>query len=59
VTVADDGRGFAFRGRLDHEALLQSEVAPLSLRDRVCALDGRIAIDSGSHGARVEISLPL
>jgi signal transduction histidine kinase len=59
VTVTDDGRGFPFRGRLDHEALLQSEAAPVSLRDRVAALHGRISIDSGARGARVEIQLPV
>jgi signal transduction histidine kinase len=58
VTVTDDGRGFPFRGRLDHEAVMHSEAAPVTLRDRVAALNGRIAIDSGARGARVEIILP-
>ena len=59
LTVTDDGRGFPFRGYLDHEALLQSDAAPVTLRDRVAALRGRIAIDSGARGARVEIQLPV
>jgi signal transduction histidine kinase len=58
ITVTDDGRGFPFRGRLEHDALLESDAAPVSLRDRVEALNGRIAIDSGARGARVEILLP-
>ena len=58
VTVTDDGRGFPFRGRLDHDAVMHSDAAPVTLRDRVAALNGRIAIDSGSRGARVEILLP-
>jgi len=58
VTVTDDGRGFPFRGRLDHDALMRSDAAPVTLRDRVAALNGRIAIDSGARGARVEILLP-
>ena len=58
VTVTDDGRGFPFRGRLDHEAVMHSDAAPVTLRDRVAALNGRIAIDSGARGARVEILLP-
>jgi signal transduction histidine kinase len=58
LTVTDDGRGFPFRGRLEHDALLKSDAAPVSLRDRVAALNGRIAIDSGARGARVEIQLP-
>jgi signal transduction histidine kinase len=58
VTVTDDGRGFPFRGRMEHDALMRSAVAPVTLRDRVAALNGRIAIDSGARGARVEILLP-
>jgi signal transduction histidine kinase len=58
ITVTDDGRGFPFRGRLEHDALLESDAAPVSLRDRVAALNGRIAIDSGARGARIEILLP-
>ena len=58
VTVTDDGRGFPFRGRMEHDALMESAAAPVSLRDRVAALNGRIAIDSGARGARVEIVLP-
>jgi len=58
VTVTDDGRGFPFRGRLDHDAVMHSDATPVTLRDRVAALNGRIAIDSGARGARVEILLP-
>ena len=58
VTVTDDGRGFPFRGRLDHDAVMHSDATPVTLRDRVAALNGRIAIDSGARGARVEIILP-
>jgi len=58
VTVTDDGRGFPFRGRMEHDALMRSDAAPVTLRDRVAALNGRIAIDSGARGARVEIVLP-
>jgi signal transduction histidine kinase len=58
VTITDDGRGFPFRGRMEHDALMESAAAPVSLRDRVAALNGRIAIDSGARGARVEIMLP-
>ena len=58
VTVTDDGRGFPFRGRLDHDAVMHSDATPVTLRDRVAALNGKIAIDSGARGARVEILLP-
>jgi len=59
IVVANDGRGFPFKGRLDHEALLRSGEGPLSLRDRVVALGGKMAIESNTSGASVEITLAL
>jgi signal transduction histidine kinase len=58
VVVSDDGSGFAFRGRCDHDALAASDLAPRSLLDRVTALGGRLAIESSDAGARVEMRLP-
>jgi signal transduction histidine kinase len=58
VVVSDDGAGFSFRGRHEHEALAQSEEAPRSLLDRVIALGGRLTIESSDAGARVEMLLP-
>ena len=56
--IANDGRGFPFRGRLDRDALLASNAAPVSLCERVKELDGTIVIESGVTGSRVEITLP-
>ncbi len=58
VTVADDGRGFAFRGHRDHEELVATGAGPVSLRERVISLGGRLSIDSSSSGSTVEIALP-
>jgi signal transduction histidine kinase len=58
VVVSDDGRGFSFRGRLDHDALMSSPAKPVSLYERVQELGGTIAIDSAATGSRVEITLP-
>lgn len=52
VDVVDDGRGFPVHGRLDPAH------APWSLRERVTALGGELAIDSSPRGARIEIRLP-
>lgn len=52
VGVVDDGRGFPSHGRLD------SDDAPWSLRERVTAVGGELAIESSPRGARVEIRLP-
>lgn len=59
VVVADDGRGFPFRGRHDHDALASLSAAPRSLYARVASLGGRLSIDSTEAGSQVEIRLPL
>jgi len=59
IVVDDDGRGFPFRGRYDHEALVGHHSAPRSLLDRVTALGGRMAIDSTEAGSRVELRLAV
>jgi signal transduction histidine kinase len=59
VRIADDGLGFAFRGRLDHEALNESTAIPVTLRERVGALDGRMSVESRETGSCVEFVLPV
>jgi signal transduction histidine kinase len=58
LIIANDGRGFPFRGRFDYDALLTSNAAPVSLCERVKELAGTIVIESGITGSRVEITLP-
>jgi signal transduction histidine kinase len=58
LTVVDDGRGFPFSGRIDHDALISRNVGPVTLRERAASLKGRLAVESGARGARVEITLP-
>jgi len=57
VVVSNDGRGFPFRGRIEHDALVASDAGPVSLRERVQELGGRLSIDSTPTGSRVEITL--
>jgi signal transduction histidine kinase len=59
IIVADDGRGFGFEGRRDHQRLVQMNAGPASLRERVESLGGDVAIESSRAGSRVEISLPV
>ena len=59
VIVADNGCGFRFRGRYDHAALVEKKLGPVTLKERIIALNGTIAIDSDESGARLQISLPL
>jgi signal transduction histidine kinase len=58
LTVVDDGRGFPFHGRIEHDALIQRNIGPVTLRDRAASMKGRLAIESGARGSRVEITLP-
>ena len=58
IVVRDDGRGFPERGHLDHDELVRRNAGPASLRDRVTAMGGRMAIDSTASGSRIEITLP-
>jgi signal transduction histidine kinase len=58
LTVVDDGRGFPFSGRVDHDALMAANVGPVTLRDRAASLKGRVAVESNTRGSRVEITLP-
>jgi len=59
IVVADDGHGFPFRGRYDHDTLRDAHLGPASLRDRATSLGGTLTIDSELSGSRVEIVLPL
>jgi signal transduction histidine kinase len=58
IVVADDGRGFPFRGRYDHHQLQRNGAGPASLFERVCALGGEMAIESSDAGSRVEMQFP-
>jgi len=57
IVVRDDGCGFDFRGRHDHDTLNQSTGVPRSLFDRVTALGGQMSIDSSAEGSQVEMLL--
>jgi len=57
IVVRDDGCGFDFKGRQDHEALNYSTEVPRSLFDRVTALGGQMSIDSTPEGSQVEMLL--
>src|SRR5262249_22650034 len=58
VVVANDGRGFPFRGRLEHADLVAMGAGPVSVRERLVQLGGSLAIESTPTGSRVEMTLP-
>jgi len=59
IAITDNGSGFAFRGRYDQSALTKMNLGPVSLRERVAFLGGRLTIESGDLGASIEIVLPI
>ena len=58
IAVADNGRGFAFRGRYDLAGLTEQSLGPVVLRERVASLGGSLVVDSTDEGVRLEIALP-
>ena len=58
MTVADDGCGFPFRGRYDLAKLMEKQIGPRSLRDRVAELHGELVLTTELSGSQLAISLP-
>jgi signal transduction histidine kinase len=59
ITVTDNGHGFPFRGRYDHDTLTAMKRGPITLRERTTSLGGRLTIDSTDTGTQLEITIPL
>jgi signal transduction histidine kinase len=59
LTIADDGRGFPFRGTYDLEALNAMNEGPLTLKERVAELRGALELRSSETGTELSIALPL
>jgi signal transduction histidine kinase len=59
ITIADNGRGFPFRGHYTLADLMSLQLGPVMLRDRVASLGGSLALDSTATGSRLVICLPL
>ncbi len=58
ITVADNGQGFPFRGRFEYADLVEGNLGPVMLRQRIAALGGTLAIDSSDAGAQLQITVP-
>lgn len=59
IDVADDGKGFAFRGRYDLATLDETHTGPVTLKERISSFGGSMVIDSSDAGARLEMRIPL
>jgi signal transduction histidine kinase len=59
LVIDDDGRGFAFTGRLTLTELDDLHRGPAVIKERVRAIGGDMVIESSpGHGARLEITVP-
>jgi signal transduction histidine kinase len=59
LRIIDDGRGFPFHGTFDLEALNAMNQGPLTLKERVIELQGRLRLHTGETGTELSIALPL
>jgi signal transduction histidine kinase len=60
LSIADDGRGFPFAGRMTPTDLATSRKGPLVIKERVRLLGGHLTIESEpGRGALLEIDVPL
>jgi signal transduction histidine kinase len=59
LRIADDGRGFAFQGTYDLNALNEMDDGPLTLKERVADLGGDLRLTSADTGTELVITLPL
>jgi signal transduction histidine kinase len=59
IVVADNGRGFSFRGQYEHEQLCALKLGPSTIKERIGNLGGTLSINSTDSGAHLEIGLPL
>jgi signal transduction histidine kinase len=60
LRINNDGRPFGgLDGRFDQQELVRRNLGPVSIRDRVAALRGRMVLSSGESGVELAIELPL
>jgi signal transduction histidine kinase len=59
LRIADDGSGFPFHGAFDLRALDAMNLGPLTLKERVAELHGRLLLRTGETGTELLIDLPL
>lgn len=58
IVIADDGRGFPFRGRYDLATLDAFGIGPVSLKERVASLRGGLVLESTDAGSTLRIAIP-
>ncbi|SPF43189.1 putative signal transduction histidine kinase [Candidatus Sulfotelmatobacter kueseliae] len=59
LTIEDDGKGFPFAGRLNHDQMESVGKGPMIIKERVRLIAGELTVESTpGKGTRLEITLP-
>ena len=59
LSIDDDGRGFAFSGRLSQDDLDRQRRGPVVIKERVRAIGGELSVESEpGQGSRLTIVWP-
>ncbi|WEX75595.1 sensor histidine kinase [Sinorhizobium numidicum] len=59
LTVADNGIGFGFERRVEHEELQRNALGPRSLQQRAMACGGKLSIERVAEWTRIVVMLPM
>ena len=59
LTVEDDGKGFPFAGRYNHQQMNDSGKGPMIIKERVSLIAGELTVESNpGQGTRLEVTVP-
>jgi len=59
LTIEDDGKGFPFAGRFDHDHMEELGKGPMIIKERVDLIAGKLTVESSpGKGTRLEIYVP-
>jgi signal transduction histidine kinase len=59
LTMEDDGKGFPFAGRFNHDQMDEFGKGPMIIKERVRLIGGELTVESNpGQGVRLEITVP-
>ena len=59
LTIEDDGKGFAFAGRFNHDEMELVGKGPMIIKERARLIAGELTIESNpGQGSRLEVTIP-
>ena len=59
LTLEDNGKGFPFAGRYNHDQLEEAGIGPMIIKERVRLIGGELTVESNpGQGTRLEVTVP-